>query len=191
MNIAAVDMQNLDQLVSTLTLAFATDPVARWFYPENAHYMSRFPALIQGFGKEAFEHGSARVVDGGTGAALWLPPSLHPDEDALGHALQHDVSENVRGAAAAMFEEMAAYHPSEPHWYLPLLGVDPVKQGQGYGSFLLQDALDRGDKNHEVFYLESTNPRNVPLYQRYGFEVLGEIQKGNSPIMIPMRRPAY
>ena len=27
-------------------------------------------------------------------------------------------------------------------------------------------------------YLESSNPRNIPLYERHGFEALGEIQVG-------------
>jgi hypothetical protein len=39
-------------------------------------------------------------------------------------------------------------------------------------------------------YLESTNPRNVSLYQRHGFEALGTIQKGSSPPLIPMLRKA-
>jgi hypothetical protein len=37
---------------------------------------------------------------------------------------------------------------------------------------------------------ESTNPRNVPLYERHGFERLGTIQSGSSPPLFPMlRRP--
>jgi hypothetical protein len=38
-------------------------------------------------------------------------------------------------------------------------------------------------------YLESTNPRNVSFYRRHGFEVLGTIQVGSSPPLIPMLRP--
>jgi hypothetical protein len=29
---------------------------------------------------------------------------------------------------------MSGYHPDEPHWYLPLLGVDPLRHGKGLGS---------------------------------------------------------
>jgi hypothetical protein len=46
---------------------------------------------------------------------------------------------------------------------------------------------------HEMMdcaYLESTNPKNIPLYERHGFEVLGTIQVGTSPAVCPMlRRP--
>ncbi len=39
-------------------------------------------------------------------------------------------------------------------------------------------------------YLESTNPLNVPLYERHGFEVVGTIEVGDAPAVYPMvRRP--
>lgn len=41
-----------------------------------------------------------------------------------------------------------------------------------------------------VAYLESSNPLNVPLYERFGFEVIAEIQTGDSPTIWPMLRPA-
>ena len=85
---------------------------------------------------------------------------------------------------------MAKYHPSEPHWYLPLIGVDPAHQGQGHGDALLTHALQQCDRAHVPAYLESTNPRNIPLYQRHGFEILGTIQAGGSPPLAPMLRPA-
>ena len=40
-----------------------------------------------------------------------------------------------------------------------------------------------------VAYLESSNPLNVPLYERFGFEVIAEIQAGDSPAIWPMLRP--
>ena len=39
--------------------------------------------------------------------------------------------------------QMGEFHPTEPHWYLPLIGVDVTKQGHGYGSVLLRHALAR------------------------------------------------
>jgi GNAT superfamily N-acetyltransferase len=29
------------------------------------------------------------------------------------------------------------YHPAEPHWYLPLIGVDPAHQNNGHGAALM------------------------------------------------------
>ncbi|MGH6833122.1 MAG: GNAT family N-acetyltransferase, partial [Methyloceanibacter sp.] len=78
--------------------------------------------------------------------------------------------------------------PKEPHWYLPLIGTDPAKQGNGYGSALLRHALAICDREKMPAYLEATSARNVPLYQRHGFEALGTIQVGSSPPITPMLR---
>jgi hypothetical protein len=49
-------------------------------------------------------------------------------------------------------------------------------------------ALQQCDREHSLAYLESTNPRNVSLYRRHGFEALGTIQVGGSPPLVPMLR---
>jgi hypothetical protein len=37
-------------------------------------------------------------------------------------------------------------------------------------------------------YLESSNPRNISFYERHGFEVVGRIQAGKTPVVTPMLR---
>ena len=88
----------------------------------------------------------------------------------------------------ALFEQMESYHPKDPHWYLPLIGVDPTHQGQGYGSALMQHGLLPCDREQTQAYVESSNPRNISLYKRHGFELLGTIQVGTSPLVFPMLR---
>jgi ribosomal protein S18 acetylase RimI-like enzyme len=101
---------------------------------------------------------------------------------------QRTTSPQIQGDLAKVFEKMGSYHPSEPHWHLPLIGVDPSLQGNGLGAALLKHGLIRCDRDNTPAYLESTTPRNIPLYQRHGFEVLGEIQVGTSPTIFPMLR---
>ena len=73
----------------------------------------------------------------------------------------------------SMFEQMDALHPWEAYWHLPLIGVDPVHQGKGIGSALLSVVLNVCDSRKVSAYLEATSPRNVPLYERHGFEAVG------------------
>jgi ribosomal protein S18 acetylase RimI-like enzyme len=127
-------------------------------------------------------------VSGFFGGALWLPPDVNPDEDAVVALVQRTVSRSNQEAVSSIFEQMSRYHPTEPHWYLPLIGVDPAQQGKGYGSELLKHALRRCDADQKVAYLESTNPKNIPLYERHGFALLGTIQAGTSPPISPMLR---
>lgn len=177
-------------IIDVLVRANWADPAARWVWPDSQRFLMHFPSFVRAFGGKAFAHGSAYYVDGYIGAALWLPPDVHPDENALIALLQRTVSDQIQKDVFAVFEQMGRYHPSEPHWYLPLMGVDPSQQSKGFGSALLQHTLMQFDRNNKLAYLESSNPRNIPLYKRHGFELLGTIQTGTSPSIAPMlRRP--
>jgi ribosomal protein S18 acetylase RimI-like enzyme len=176
--------------IDVVVLAFSADPGARWTWPDPQQYLMHFPSFVKAFGGKAFTHGSAYYVDGYAGAALWLPPDVHPDEDVLITLLQRTAPEQIQRDIFAVFEQMGRYHPSQPHWYLPVIGVDPFQQGKGFGSALMQHALLQCDRDHAPAYLESTNSANIPLYERLGFKVLDTIQVGSSPPIFPMLRAA-
>lgn len=176
------------RVIDILVLAFAADPAARWMYPDPHQYLEHFPQFVRVFGGRALEHESAYCAGAFAGAALWLPPGVGPDEDALVALIERSVSEPHREEVFALFEQMAGHHPSEPHWYLPLIGVDVNRQGKGHGSALMEHALTRDDSGGLLAYLESTNPKNIPLYERYGFKRLETIQVGSSPPIFPMLR---
>jgi GNAT superfamily N-acetyltransferase len=176
--------------IDTIVLAFAADPVARWSFPGSRQYLTGMPGVIRAFGGRAFAQGSAYCVNEYVGVALWLPPGVGPDEETMTRIMEDALEPPLRDEVFAMFEQMGKFHPGEPHWYLPLVGVDPAHQGRGYGDALMSYALQRCDRDHLPAYLESTNPRNVSLYRRHGFEPLGSIQVGSSPTMVPMFRAA-
>jgi ribosomal protein S18 acetylase RimI-like enzyme len=173
---------------ATLTLAFGSDPMARWSWPDPHTHLMAFPRLATAFAAQAFARGTAYRIGGFAGAALWLPPDLQPDEEALGALMQETVPAEIQADAGQVMEQMGALHPTEPHWYLPLIGVDPAQRGKGLGDALMAHALAIVDSDGLPAYLESTNPRNISLYERHGFEQLGRIQVGASPVMTPMLR---
>ena len=71
-----------------------------------------------------------------------------------------------------VMQRMQGFHPKEPYWYLPLIGVDPARQGKGLGGALLRHQLAICDRDGAPAYLESSNPRNISLYERHGFAAL-------------------
>jgi ribosomal protein S18 acetylase RimI-like enzyme len=176
--------------VDTIVLAFAADPMARWSWPDAHQYMAAMPALTRAFGAGAFRHQGADCTDEFAGAALWLAPGVSPDDAALGEIVENTIPKSRHDEVNGVFEQMAKFHLTEPHWYLPLIGVDPMYQGKGHGDALMTYALKRCDREHLPAYLESTNPRNISLYTRHGFETLGTIQVGSSPPLVPMVRRA-
>ena len=186
--IKSVTPSEADRAVGTIVLAFSADPIARWFYPDSHQYLLHLPSFVREFAGKAFEHSSAYYVDGYSGVALWLPPGVHPEEDTLVALLQRTIPEENQREIFAFIEQMDRAHPSEPHWYLPMIGVDPGKQGQGYGSALLKYAVERCDREGKLAYLEASSRKSIPLYQRHGFDLVGTIQVGSSPPLFPMLR---
>jgi ribosomal protein S18 acetylase RimI-like enzyme len=171
-----------------ITLAFAADPVTRWTWPNPQTYISAMPRLSLAFGGRAFGCGGAHCAGDNTGVALWLPPGIEPEQEAMGEIMQSTLTPAQLESAKAVFEQMAGFHPHDPHWYLPLIAVDPAQQGKGLGDALMAFALERCDRDGAPAYLESSNPRNISLYRRHGFEVMGKIQAGTSPEIVPMLR---
>jgi ribosomal protein S18 acetylase RimI-like enzyme len=170
-----------------LTLAFSDDPMTCWTWPDAMLLRATFPSFAEAFGGAAFEHGSAHLVRG-VGAALWLPPGVHPDDAGLGRIFGTTMPKASMADGWRVSEQMARHHPSEPHWYLPLIGVVPAHRGRGVGGALMSHALAACDRDGVPAYLESTNPRNITLYERHGFERLASIQSGSSPTIVPMLR---
>ncbi len=185
-------------LSSTLGRAFFDDPVMSWMLPDADKRRRKLHRLFASLTRHHhLAQGGVEVVpDGGGGigaAALWDPPgrwrqTRSEELRAMPGLLMTFGGSLLRGMAVE--EMMKKQHPEEPHWYLAVIGSDPGVRGTGYGQVLMRSRLDRVDAEHAPAYLESSNPDNVPYYQRFGFEVTGELTLPNGgPSLIPMWRP--
>src|SRR5690606_455305 len=146
--------------IQTLVLAFSNDPFMRWMLPDPKLYLDTFADLATALGGQAFEEGTAFCAGDFVAASLWLPSGVHADEAEVG-ALMERLPAARAEAMLSIGEELDRSHPVEPHWYLPLIGVDPAHQGRGHGSALLQRALETCDAAHQPAYLESSSERNI------------------------------
>lgn len=182
--------EDRERLVMTAVLAFNADPVARWANPRAGDFLDAMPEFFDAFGGRAFEHGTAWSANDGEAVALWLPPGVEPDGERMMELSMANTPPESLEELAMFFAQMEQFHPKEEHWYLPIIGCDPMYLGRGLGAALMKAALERVDAERLPAYLESSNPRNVSLYERHGFEVIGEIQHGSSPVMLPMYRAA-
>lgn len=183
--------------MSTIVTSFAADPFVRWILPSADTYLKYGPVMFDGIGGAAFDAGTAYQISDFAGVALWVPPSEVEDdaddeqeEPAPSSSLGQLVAPERLEEVATVLAGMRSYHPKDDCWYLPLIGVDPGHQGRGLGAQLMKYALARCDEAGLPAYLESSNPANISLYERFGFEVMGRIQTETSPPMHPMLRAA-
>lgn len=177
---------------------FSDDPVMGWVLAEFADDVeARRTALVAMFGFIAREAGIGLGATDllGNGCAFWTPPGSPewPAERVEGFAttMRGVASDAALHRLGHMEAIMGANHPSEPHWYLGAIACLPESRGAGLGGMLLDRGLARVDAEHLPAYLESSNPRNVSLYERKGFATTDvvDLPDGGPPLTL-MWRPA-
>ncbi|MDS1272101.1 GNAT family N-acetyltransferase [Lipingzhangella sp. LS1_29] len=187
-------------VVRTLTRAFHDDPVFRWLFPDDAtrrRDTARFFAIYAGLDHVPAGRCEVAVTEPSTGtvrgAAIWHSPKdrrAAPLEllRTAPHYLSLFHRRLPRVVRALAHVERQA--PAQPHWYLADIGTDPAARGQGVGSALLRSGLARADAERMPTYLESSSVDNIAFYERFGFELCGEITGTDYPTMYRMWRPA-
>ncbi|MEV4426467.1 GNAT family N-acetyltransferase [Streptomyces sp. R-07] len=174
----------------TLASAFGDDPMMRWFFPDGT---SRETDLVRYFTtlftRQYGLHGVCERTE--SAAAFWVSPEgadkAVPDAETIQQLVE------ILGDRAPVFQEAvmaAAEHgPTEPHWYLAVIGADPAARGQGHGSALLRSGLAKADAAGLPVYLESSKPDNLPVYEHFGFVVRDEFElPGGGPVLWSMKR---
>jgi GNAT superfamily N-acetyltransferase len=139
--------------------------------------------------------GHVFVAGGAEGVAAWAPPGrwgegrLRQLWELPGFLRAIGIGRIPEVVPAVMALE--ASHPRRPHYYLFEIAVDPPSQGQGIGGALLRHVLDECDRRGLPAYLESSNPRNNPLYEHHGFRVTGRhmIGRNGPPVWLMWRDP--
>ncbi len=186
------------EVAEDLSAAFARDPQFLWFlrpdHLQDAARLRLFQGLLLG---SALPEGVVQRPAPGGAAAIWLPSeSFGPS------SLLDDLRSLPRIAALtglprlprmiAMRKAMETNHPKDrPHAYLWFLGVRPEAQGHGVGSRLLAAGLREVDAQGRHAFLESSNPANVSLYQRHGFELVKTYRaRADGPPFFAMWREA-
>ncbi len=181
-------------VIDALVRAFDDDPVVNHFLRQDGR---RGEAMRLYF--EVFVHhfvgpkGEVWTTSANEGAALWLPPGSW--QLGIAEQLRHFPSmvriSGLRGLPRVVrgLDAMEKAHPGDAHWFLQSIGVRPSFQGQGWGRRLLEPMLERADAEGVPIYLESSKPSNIPYYERFGFEVVGDsVLDAGAPPLIPMRR---
>ena len=188
--IRVVSKNEKDKYVDCMVTAFAADPMVRFLFPTASSYLQAARPVFDLYAGTAIQDGTMWTIDDFAGVSTWLSPIGKQDFDPLEVVLERHVPADRLDESTKCFDQLHALHPTEPHWYLPIIGVDPASWGHGRGGRLMEYTLKIVDAENLPVFLESTNPLNVSLYKRFGFEVIQTLELGGKPIVTPMIRPA-
>ena len=188
---------DIPRLKGVLARAFDEDPFLNWFIRQDVKRDQRFERAMEvaltKMSNGLNETWTAERLEGG---ALWRRPGEVKMSALQSLALTPPFA-SVTGWSGLMrfvnamneFEKKHEHYAPEEHYYLFVLGVEPEFQGKGIGGQLMKPVLDRADSEKQPCYLESSNPRNIPFYERHGFRVMEELKAHpTAPPVACMRR---
>jgi GNAT superfamily N-acetyltransferase len=175
-----------EPLLDTLTGAFADDPVwGAWAFPRRDLAQDQRRALFRLWLMGALDHRCVLATAELEAVAVWYPDDA--TQSSQEDRLALTVMASSLGDQAETFLEgcalLEAAHPQHrSHFYLCLLATRLDARGRGCGERLLEGSLELLDAARMPAYLESTNPRNLQLYERLAFERIGSVAlPGNGP----------
>lgn len=191
----ATQPADVDAVAADLAAAFVHDPVTDWFSRTDAQRDAARLGFFRHLLKELIlPQGEALRPASGGGAAVWMPSeSLGPNplwKEAQALPMLLRLTGWGRFSRLLTLREvMDKHHPMDrPHSYLWFLGVAPEAQGHGVGSRLLKAKLDQLDAAGTPAFLETATERNLSLYRRHGFEIIGEYRPADGPLIWAMWR---
>ncbi|BCK53622.1 GNAT family N-acetyltransferase [Nocardia wallacei] len=197
--VRAAGLSDVRDLAGVLGAAFADDPVIGWLIRDDRVRARRaahmFAALVR---HQFIDLGGVDVAfddtGGMVGAAVWAPPGDRRPSTLTELRTLPGLARAFRTrlpAAGQLAQRMQAEHPREPHWYLAFVGTLPRVRGRGVAHALLEPRVAHCDSTGAPAYLESSKRENIPYYERYGFEVTGELDvtAGGPPVWPMWRQP--
>ena len=189
----------IEEAGEVLGRAFFDDPATIYVLPDEAKRADPLTWFMTGTTRYGHLYGEVNTTAAKVeGAAIWLPPEqweMTPEgtEQAGLGELESIVGPDAYERFTNVFGHLGELHERDVqprHWYLFFLGVAPPRQGQGVGSALIQPVLARADSEGLPCYLETFKARNVPFYQRHGFQVVLEDDVPGGPHFWTMKREA-
>ena len=187
--------QDSAEVVEILVSAFYDDPTWSWAFPDPSLRAEQHRRWWGLFVDGAIRFPWVWLTPGNTATSVWIPPNETEFSDEQEAALEPLLVELLGSGAARVLQAVEMFdqaHPrGVPHFYLSLLGTRKEHRGHAYGLRLMAENLRQIDDAGMPSYLEATNPVNVPLYMRYGFEVLGSftVPDGGPEVFTMWRDP--
>ncbi|MGI5519355.1 GNAT family N-acetyltransferase [Micromonospora sp. CA-259024] len=165
-----------DAVVGSLVAAFVKDPVLRYLFPDEETYPRYAAAFFGQLFDKRVHRSSIWTIGGGASVAIWEPPAGSLTGSPEGGFAAHypaDVLARVQGYDEAVHAAL----PTFPFWYLGVLGTHPDSAGRGWGRAVMRAGLDRAAADGLPAILETSNPANVELYRRAGWEVVDSLSE--------------
>lgn len=166
-------------IIDILSDSFDENQSVNYIVKHDEHRKKRIRALMDYSFEICYRFGAVYLSNDKTACAL----VLYPDQKKFSLAtawLDIKLVFNAIGltrAGKAMSRESAikSNYPKEPIYYLWFLGVLGTNQNRGIGTQLLKEVIRDSQTLKRPVFLETSTLKNIPWYQKNGFEIYNEL----------------
>ncbi len=184
---------DLETVVASLSDAFQNEPAFSYIVPNAEKRRKALPRAFRIIVKEDIKVGRVMMTAGGEAATAWRVPGLVHETrlDELRNVLPFISAFGTATLRALRISNMIKAHlPGEDCWYLHMAGCHSRHQGKGFGGAAIRAGLAGADAERRKAYLETADPKNLPIYRALGFEIVHTWQVPAGPQFWGMMRAA-
>jgi ribosomal protein S18 acetylase RimI-like enzyme len=180
-NLYRLPPQDVARAAAVLTAAFRTDPVwVRLF--EGELRPDRRQAAFEAPLRFCRRYGAVYATSPNLEGIAAFVPGEKADMTLVRMVMSGGIVSGMRMGIGLARRVKPVFRPVQadrnrnmlglPHIYLPILGVAPEYQRQGWGGKLLRALIGHCRQRGRLLYLETETESNVRLYERFGFRTI-------------------
>jgi len=175
---------DLDALIKVLGRAYDQEPFLDWLAVQDQKRTQRIERFFEISLRDypsTMKYDHVFTTEQLNACAIWYPPEPRDSWKAplLRSLILMPKFISIHGIRKLPsvwrgLEIANKHHLKEPHYYLFVVGVDPVYQGKGIGSLLIRHGLQRCNERGMPAYLETAEEELVGYYEKHAFKVTQE-----------------
>lgn len=177
-----VDHCDKNRIIDILTQSFLDNKSVNYVIKQDSRRNQRIQALMDYSCNLCSEFGKVYVNESNKAVAL----VMYPDKKKASiKTVLWDLefickSTGVGNIKKALHREakIKKEHPHIPFTYLWFIGTESSEQGKGIGTALMSQIISESEKLNRPIYLETSTDRNIPWYQKFGFQIYRELDFG-------------
>lgn len=177
-------IEDKETIIDILSEAFDANQSVNYIIPQDKYRKRRIKALMSYSYHNCKLFGEVFITQDGKGCSL----VLFPDQKRFsikGTLLDVQLAFRAIGLKnvfkAIKREAVIKKHqPDTKLYYIWFIGVAPAAQGSGIGSRLLSELVQRSTDMKRTICLETSTFKNIPWYEKQGFQIYKQIDFGYS-----------
>lgn len=182
---------DLPVVVDTAARSLHYEAMLRWSFGEE-RFDERIRRHFRHYDGANIDRGCVRIAAEGAAIAVWIPPSLREEHEAIGPAPAGETADLLGDHVerhATFWGWVGEHEPAEPLLYLSHIGVVPERQREGLGGALMRAGAAQADRDGLATWLETSKAANADYYARSGYRcVVDEDAPDGGPHIWFMRR---